>query len=92
MGSEAWLDLPGAPSLPAEVVNIFAPWLNDDRPPPGEPTESDNPPLRSDDTPPAHHPSVAVEPPQGCPKLFFFVRDDPGCGGRPGEVAERAFA
>jgi len=25
MGSEAWLDLPGPDSLPAEVVNILAP-------------------------------------------------------------------
>ena len=30
MGSEPWLDLPGAGAIPAEVVNIFAPWLRDD--------------------------------------------------------------
>jgi hypothetical protein len=92
MGGDAWLDLPGAESLPAEVVNILAPWLNDDGPPPGEPTESNDPPLRSDDTPPAQHPSVSVEAAPECPRLHHYVRDYPGCGGLPGEVAERALA
>lgn len=92
MGSKPWLDLPGADSLPGEVVNIFAPWLHDDGPPPGEPTESDDPPLRSDDTPPAQHPSVPVEATPGCPRLHRYVRDHPGCGGLPGAVAERALA
>jgi hypothetical protein len=38
-----WLDLAGTESLPAEVVDILAPWLRDDGPPPGEPTESNDP-------------------------------------------------
>ena len=92
MGSEPWLDLPGAPSLPAEAVDILTPWLRDDGPPPGEPTESDDPPIRSDDTPPAEHPGAWVEAAPGCPRLHFFIRDAPGCGGLPGDVKERAFA
>lgn len=91
MGSEPWLDLPGAGAIPAEVVNIFAPWLRDDGPPPGEPTETDDPPLRSDDAPPAAHPGSWLQPDPGCPRLHRFVRDA-GCGGLPGAVAERALA
>ncbi len=92
MGSEPWLDLPGAPSLPAEAVDLLTPWLRDDGPPPGEPTESDDPPLRSDDTPPAEHPGAWVEAAPGCPRLHFFIREAPGCGGLPGDVKERALA
>lgn len=92
MGGEDWLDLPGVDSLPGEVVDILAPWLRDDGPPRGEPTESDDPPLRSDDTPPSEHPSIPVAATPACPKLHLYVRDDPGCGGLPGEVAERAYA
>ena len=89
---ETWLNLPDAESLPDEVVNIFAPWLRDDGPPHGEPTETDDPPLRSDDTPPAQHPGIPIEAAPGCPKLHHYMRDYPGCGGLPGEVAERALA
>jgi hypothetical protein len=87
-----WLDLPGAEYLPAEAMDILMPWLSDDGPPPGEPTETDEPPLRSDDTPPAVHPGIPIEVAPNCPRLRFLVRDAPGCGGLPGEVAERAFA
>ena len=92
MGDGVWLDLPGAEFLPDDPLDVLAPWLRDEGPPHGEPTETDEPPLRSDDTPPVQHPGSFVAAVPGCPKLHHWSRDLPGCGGLPGVVAERALA
>ncbi len=87
-----WLDLPGADLLPDDPLDVLAPWLRDEGPPRGEPTETDAPPLRSNDRPPAQHPGWFVAAVPGCPTFHRWVRDRPSCDGLPGDVAERAFA
>ena len=87
---ELWLNLtdPGPP--PTDLPIVWTPWINDDGPPAGEPTESDDPPLTSKDAAPAAHPGAERAAAQGCPRLRLWDRDPPACGGLRGVVKERA--
>ena len=86
------IDFTKAATLTPDPLDPEKMWLKENELPESEPTEVNEPPLKTDDTVPSTHPGEPLIAPPECPKLHKYYPKEKGCGGLPGFVAERARA